>query len=101
MGDCLVTLPNKPKRLYHQVPSGAINCDNLTFSLPEAFDPDSLVVKLDGNILDPTEYSIAADNMSFTLILSTDANFLKVAPRDTEKITVDYTPLQSTCFACL
>ena len=100
---CFVTLPKKPKRKYHEVPSGAINCANLTFTLPEPAEPDTLVVKIDGHLLDPVEYSVGSDNQTITLILAdeTNPNFIQEPPRSTEKLTVDYTPLQNKCFAML
>lgn len=95
---CITCLPNSSSssssadRIFNEKPSGAFDCINLTYSTSNVFDPDTLIVRLDGIALDPEQYIIDVSNQSFTLIVdSTDAKALNTAPCNDECLRVDYT----------
>lgn len=97
---CVTSLPNcsgsssgeSSTRVYNEIPTGAINCVNLTFATFAEFDPDTLIVRLDGIVLDPDQYTIGINNQSFTLIVDADdPKALHSPPSHGEVIRVDYT----------
>jgi hypothetical protein len=78
-------------RIYNEKPTGDNNCVNLTYQSSNVFDPASLIIRLDGITLDPDQYSIDADNQTFTLIV--DNNDIKAlhSPLDShECLRIDY-----------
>lgn len=89
---CISCLPNTTvNRIFNEKPGGLFDCINLTFTTLFKFDPETVVIRLDGNTLDPSQYSLGGDNQSFTLIIdSEDAKALSEAPRDDECLRVDY-----------
>lgn len=96
---CVVRLPKCPERVFHETPGGVINCVNLVYTTANKFDPDTLVVKVDGNVKTPIlDYTIAANNQGFTFIVDpSDGNRLNSPLRPTEELRVDYTPLNTGC----
>jgi hypothetical protein len=76
---------------FREIPGGAIDCNNLTFTTAFEFHPGSLEVLLDANPLNELEYTEAVDNKGFTLVLSPgNPNLLQSAPRKSESIRVNY-----------
>lgn len=79
---------------------GDTDCVNLAFALSYAAEPGTLEVLLDGNHLDPVEFSINGDNKGFVLNLFPDnPNFIGSAPRKSEFIRVKY--IRETTSSCL
>ena len=102
MSSCLTILPNTcSDRIYNEKPGGLYNCINLTYTTLTAFDPDSVVIRLLGNTLDPTQYSLGVDNQSFTLIVdTTDITALQCPPEAEDCLRIDY-DLDTTSDVCL
>jgi len=96
MSGCLSTLPNcsgggAATRLYNEKPSGLFDCMNVSYTTAQVFDPATFVVRLDGIVLDPTQYTLGGDNRSFDLIVNpTDIKALNKAPDSEECLRVDY-----------
>lgn len=89
-------------RIYNETPSGAVDCVNLTYVAAKRFDPDSLIVRIDGIVLDPEQYTVLPDNQSFTLVIDpSDINALSCPPSDSEKVKIDYNSQEPSCINLL
>jgi len=102
---CILNLPSSgfdtTRLIINELPGGAIDCVNLVFTTANEFIAGTLEVYLDGVRIDPDCYVENVDLMGFTLVLDpTDGNKLKVAPRDTESLRVDYTASKANA-ACI
>jgi hypothetical protein len=85
------------ERIYNEIPGGAVDCSNVTFTTAQKIVPGSLIVRLDGVALDPTQYTIAGNNQGFTLIVApTDPKALNKAPGNAESLRVDYNESAAT-----
>lgn len=90
-------------RIYNEKPSGENNCVNIEYVASAVFEPTSLIVRLDGIVLDPSQYLISPDNMTITLVIDpTDVKALH-APLDSEEcLRIDYnTPGTVSDDACI
>lgn len=92
------------ERIYNEKPIGENDCVNLVYQAANVFDPASLIIRLDGIVLDPTQYIINANNQIFTLVI--DAANIKAlhSPLDsTECLRIDYNKVQdqSNCISIL
>lgn len=86
-------------RIYNETPTGDVDCVNTTYQAANEFDPDSLIVKIDGIILCPNQYLINADNRTFSLVIDpTDVNALHCPLSSSESIKIDY---NSSIHACI
>lgn len=76
----------------NEVPGGALDCSNLTFTLANEAIPDTMEPTLDGRKLTPgLDFTEAGDGLSFTLLLDPDSsNRLNSAPNDREDLLVSY-----------
>ena len=97
MNTCITCLPssdsngNNATRIYNEKAAGLYNCVNITYTTANIFDPESLVIRLDGITLDPDQYTINAGNNSFTLIIEpNDINALNSPLDPGECLRVDY-----------
>lgn len=91
-----------PPRVYNETPSGAINCVNTTYVAAYRFNPESLVVKIDGIILDPDQYVISPDMQSFTLVINeNEVNALHSPLCSSETIKIDYNIFEHACITRL
>ena len=89
-------------RVYNETPSGAVNCVNTTYVAASRFDPDSLIVKIDGLILCPDQYTISPDMQTFTLVINADeVNALHSPLCSSESIKIDYNALTHACITRL
>ena len=97
MSDCISCLPNKNQNfIFNEIPSGELNCQNVTFTTAQTFDPTTLKIRLDGVTLDPNQYIIDAGNQGFELIISSiDPKQLSEPPSSEEILRVDYQTLSS------
>lgn len=94
---CITLFPSGNKRIYNEKPGGLFNCVNLSFTTLNKFNPDTLIVRLDGNTLDPDQYTTGVDEKSFTLIVdASDPKALNSAPESDECLRVDYTKKPDT-----
>lgn len=88
---CLTCLPSNSSRIFNEIPDGELNCVNLDFSTSQRFDPNSLIVRLDGIVLEPIQYSVGVDEKSFSLIVDpSNPKALNEAPRSEESLRIDY-----------
>lgn len=89
---CLTILPKTCfERIYNEKPGGLFNCINLTYNTANAFNPDSVIIRLLGNTLDPTQYILGVDNQSFTLTVdTTDITALQCPPESEDCLRIDY-----------
>jgi hypothetical protein len=92
---CITGLPScksaAENRIYNEKPSGAFDCVNTIYTTAQPFAPDTILVRLDGVALDPSQYTLGGDNQTITLIV--DANDPKALnePLDNEEcLRVDY-----------
>lgn len=89
-------------RVYNETPSGAVNCVNTTYVAMSRFDPNSLIVKIDGLILEPDQYTIEPDMQTFTLVINADnVNALHSPLSSSENIKIDYNELIHACITSL
>lgn len=96
MSDCISCMPKKNNFIFNEIPSGDLNCQNVTFSTSQPFEPSTLKIRLDGVTLDPNQYIIDASNQSFELIISSlDPKQLNTPPSNEEVLRVDYQTLSS------
>lgn len=95
---CVTSLPGScPDRVYNEKPSGAYDCVNLTYTTAQKFDPDTIVIRLDGNTLDPIQYTLGVDNQSFDLLIDTTSpKALQCALNQDECLRIDYDPGSSS-----
>lgn len=93
---CLIKLPRDNDtgvvlRIYNERPGGLYNCVNTVFTTASEFFPTTLVVRLDGVNLDPSQYVISQDNQGFTLIVDAEnSKALNAPPENQESLKVDY-----------
>ena len=84
--------PGTPGSRVTEIPAGAIDCDNLSFTTANEFFSGSLEVYNDGIRLYPVEFSEGLDLQSFTIILTPGSSeFISEPPESTEKLLVSYT----------
>lgn len=98
MTACLTSLPKKCRdRVYQEIPGGTLDCVNIDYSTAFEFVEETLLIRLDGVTLDPSQYTVGGDFQSFTLIVDVDdANALNAPPGPSEVLTVDYDKAPST-----
>ena len=86
-----------------ELPGGAIDCNNLSFTTAFEFYPGSLEVYLDGNHMIELEVVPGIDNKSFTLVISPDdPRLIGSAPRKSEFIRINYIKADSSSLnACI
>ena len=98
MSSCITCLPaSVNQRIFNEKPGGAFDCVNLTFTTANKFRSETFIVRLDGDTLDPTQYTIGVDEQSFTLIVdAADAKALNSPPESDECLRVDYTKKPDT-----
>ncbi len=101
--DCISQQGSECTRIYNEKPSGDNDCINLAYQAANVFDPASLIVRLDGIVLDPTQYIIDANNQDFTLVVNADDIKALHAPLDsTECLRIDYNKAaESNCISIL
>ena len=88
----LIDIANAGIPVKNEVPGGARDCANLAFTTAFEFVPGTLEVYLDGRKMTPgLDYNEDIGFQSFTFLLNpNDKNRLKVAPKDSEDILVNY-----------
>ncbi len=97
MSDCISQQGSVCERIYNESPVGENNCVNLDYQAANVFDPASLIVRLDGHTLDPSQYIIGGDNQSFTLVLDLTSSDALHTPLDsTESLKIDYNKSQNS-----
>jgi len=90
------------QRIYDEKPIGANDCVNLIYNAANVFDPESLIVRLDGITLDPSQYSIDPNNQTFTLIIDTTNIKALHAPLNSEEcLRIDYNLLADSSGSCI
>jgi hypothetical protein len=91
MSDCISCLPMGSSRVFNEKPGGLFDCINLTYTTATKFYPESLIIRLDGIALDPAQYTIDINEMSFTLLVNAnDSKSLSCPPASDECLRVDY-----------
>lgn len=97
MTGCISNLPScsgETQRVFNETPIGVYDCVNVDFSAAQAFEPSSLIIRLDGITLDPAQYIINGDNQSFTLSIdAANPKALNAPPHSDESLRIDYNPL--------
>jgi hypothetical protein len=91
---CICKIPDialKRTDFISEIPGGDIDCVNLAFTLSEEAYPGSLEVLVDGNHLEPVEFTINPDNKGFVLnLFPNNPNLRSSAPRKSEFLRVKY-----------
>ena len=101
MSNCISCLPNNQNNfIFNEIPLGSLDCQNVTFTTANVFDPETLKIRLDGVTLDPVQYIIDPGNQSFELVISpSDPKHLNMPPSNEETLRVDY--LSSSSSGCI
>jgi hypothetical protein len=98
---CITGLPScggssDSTRVYNEKPAGLFDCINLVFTTSQIFLPDTIIVRLDGVALDPTQYVLGVDNQTITLnVDASNPKALNIAPDNEECLRVDYDVISS------
>lgn len=89
-------------RVYNETPTGENNCVNLEYQAANVFAPDSLIVRLDGIVLDPNQYIIDTNNRTFTLVIDQTSSDALHTPLDsTESLKIEYNKSQNSDSTCI
>ncbi len=98
MTSCITALPSCPEEVRQEIPGGATDCLNLSYTTANKFVIGSLRVFVDGVRDTATiDFTEGVDQKSFTHILGTlDKNRRDRAVGLNQDLRVEYTKAQST-----